>query len=338
MQFSDICLAGTETIAVMLLLSCRTQALAVSAGSRLTPEQQMAQQLQLPLTLRIRSQPGAPNERQLMERIKAAETWQQLEVLLFKYARQRQRPRAAGSSPDNSSSPAAPVAAAGADAAAAAMPGSGVADAQAPATQQQQQDSKTPQQKRRRQQPQPLSVQVQPQLQQPQQQQQQQQDSKTPQQKRRRQQPQPLSVQVQPQLQLQQPQPQPILLQVPADGAAAAVPQPKPSDVLNYLHVTEAFRRLTQLLPSNPTTLHPTERARAAALIEFLSAQALALAQTLELDPRGIAHVAAAVTKLGHKDEALAAELQTAALLQVEAFSAQHVAMLLGALVSMRAR
>jgi hypothetical protein len=48
--------------------------------------------------------------------------------------------------------------------------------------------------------------------------------------------------------------------------------------------------------------------------------------------------VAAAVAKLGHKDEALAAELQTAALLQVEAFGAQHVAMLLGALVSMRAR
>jgi hypothetical protein len=146
-----------------------------------------------------------------------------------------------------------------------------------------------------------------------------------------------LSVQVQPQLQQPQQQ-QHFPLQVPTAGAPPAAAQAKPSDVLNCLHVTEAFRRLTQLLPLNPTALHPTERARAAALIEFLCAQALALAQTLELDPRAIAHVAAAVAKLGHKDEALAAELQTAALLQVEAFSAQHVAMLLGALVSMRAR
>jgi hypothetical protein len=48
--------------------------------------------------------------------------------------------------------------------------------------------------------------------------------------------------------------------------------------------------------------------------------------------------VAAAVAKLRHRDEVLAEELQLAALLQVDGFSAQHVAMLLGALVGMGAR
>ncbi|KAF6254516.1 hypothetical protein COO60DRAFT_314958 [Scenedesmus sp. NREL 46B-D3] len=268
------------------------EAAAVSAGARLTPEQQLAQQLQLPLTLRIRGQPGAPNERQLMERIKAADTWQQLEVLLYKHA--RQRPRAAANT----------HAAMGGTASAAAAPSSATAAAASDSIAESQAGQQQHASK-------PLA----------------------PQQKRRRQQPQPLSVQVQPQQQQRQ-----VLLQTTSPTAAATTSQPKPSDALNHLHVTEAFRRLTHLLPANPTALHPTERARAAALISFLCAQALALAHTLELDPRGIAHVAAAVAKLGHRDEALTAELQLAALLQVDGFVAQHVAMLLGALVGMRAR
>jgi hypothetical protein len=284
------------------------QALAIAAGARLTPEQQLAQQLQLPLTMRIQIPPGTPDERQLMERIKAAATWQQLEVLLYKYA--RQRPRAAGS----------PGAISGSTT---AITGSSSSNSAATAAAQQQQQQQA-------------SLLAAPQQQQQQQQQQQ---------KRRRQQPKPLSVEVRPQQQQQQQQQQqnqqvfqPGTTPLPTPAAAAVNTSQKPSDVLNHLHVTEALRRLPLLLPSTPTALKPAERARAAALIEFLCAQALALAQTLELDPRGIAHVATAVAKLQHRDAVLLEELQVAALLQVDGFAAQHVAMLLGALVGMGAR
>jgi hypothetical protein len=42
----------------------------IAAGAQLTPEQQRAQQLQLPLTQPVRLQPGMPDPRALMRLIK----------------------------------------------------------------------------------------------------------------------------------------------------------------------------------------------------------------------------------------------------------------------------
>ena len=56
----------------------------------------------------------------------------------------------------------------------------------------------------------------------------------------------------------------------------------------------------------------------------------------LEMDARGLAHVAAALAKLGHKDTTLISELQEAAIMLITTFESQHVAMLLSALVGLR--
>jgi len=48
------------------------QASSIAAGSKLTPQQQLAQQLQLPITQPVHLPPGAPSPRQLMQRIKVS--------------------------------------------------------------------------------------------------------------------------------------------------------------------------------------------------------------------------------------------------------------------------
>eukprot|EP00775_Hariotina_reticulata_P012423 gene12423-12559_t len=88
----------------------------------------------------------------------------------------------------------------------------------------------------------------------------------------------------------------------------------------------------------NPQQLDPVDRARAAALVDLVFQLALLLAQQQQLDPRAIAHIASGLAKLGHKDHQLVEELQLCVLLQMEQFSPQHVAILLGALVSLDPR
>jgi hypothetical protein len=101
------------------------------------------------------------------------------------------------------------------------------------------------------------------------------------------------------------------VLPLPAAAAAAAAANdnhghghqgtqgfttPKASSVgcvpFNHLHVTEAVRKLVQLLPSRPQQLDPADRGKAAALVSLVFQLALQLAQQQQLDPRAIAHIA----------------------------------------------
>ena len=207
--------------------------------------------MDLPVTLRIKSAPGRPTDRQLMSQIQAAATWKELEAVVHQQrmlslpttraaagaavvSQQRTLPTtpAVDVKIEESSAPAAAAAAASKD---------------TTNPQQQQQwtmDSQLPRrQPRRRQVPKPLSVEPQS-------------AESTP----------PAAVAAASSSK-----------QLPSRSAAAAAafgdqgPVAKPSDLLNYLHVTEAIRRLPLLLPRNPGQLAAADRSRAAALVELLN-------------------------------------------------------------------
>jgi len=108
--------------------------------------------------------------------------------------------------------------------------------------------------------------------------------------------------------------------------------------LLNALHVCEAFLKLPALLPQQQGQLSPSERQRVAQLLTHLCQVALQHASDLSFDTRGLAHVLAGLSKLGHRDETLLAELQLAALLAVQDFSSRHAAMLLAAFATMGVR
>jgi hypothetical protein len=98
---------------------------------------------------------------------------------------------------------------------------------------------------------------------------------------------------------------------------------------LSALHVTEAFRKLPDLLTKHRISLQPPDRQRVSDLISYLSAAALQHAQDLTLDARGVAHVLLGLSKLGHRDGLLFEELQLALLLNIQGLSSRHAAMVL---------
>lgn len=68
-QAGSLCTPRSGDDARVLLLLC-VQVLGIAAGAQLTPQQQRAQQLQLPLTQPVRLPLGAPEPRALMAAIK----------------------------------------------------------------------------------------------------------------------------------------------------------------------------------------------------------------------------------------------------------------------------
>lgn len=306
------------------------EAAAIAAGALLTPQQELATALGLPLAVPLPLLAPGLSERQLMQQITATSSWQELEALLLrrvtpgahqavraKLARDTVAAAAAASAddtdgrgradgvqqqPDLRQSPPSPADLA-APSATAGPPAAGSGDVQRPP--------------RRRTAPQPLSVQPRPVVAAP--------GGGDDVDDDAAKRPSGAAVAL------------PLL---PQQSAAAAAAPPLPLPLLNSLHTTEAVRRAAALLPAVLARADApiSERQRARELAALLSAQATALAGRGELDVRGAAHIAAGLARLGCCDAPLLVALQGVVLERLPELTGQHAALLLGALASTRTR
>jgi hypothetical protein len=313
----------------------------VVGGAALTPEQQLARNLQLPLTQPVHLPPGTPGPRRILQQLHVRACSCVLHVL-WPQSQDRHGHRASAA-PERFTPVCHPPAACCVLCAAAATALHGQ-DAQSWQELEAALYQYSPQQQQAPAAARPATGQA---AESPQQQQQQQQQAGVlpPAAKQRRKQPvRTLSVPINvgsssAASQPLEPQPQP---QPPAAAQRAQqlrLPdQQQQQQVLNALHISEAFQRLAVLLPHRPQALAAQDRARVTALLAHLCALAARLCESCDMDARGCAQLALNLSKLGQRDSQLIAALQDAVLGQVGAFSARQTAVLLVGLAKLDAR